>query len=101
MTTVTITQTAHAHYAPTLTGHPAWQPARTVITTHLPGERIEIVDTRVTSHVHNLLGNLIRLDLTDLTPTELTTHEHVAGYWYAVAQGWAAEAATMESEVAA
>lgn len=97
MTTVTITQTAHAHYAPTLGGGPVWQPARTIITTHIAGERIEVVDTTVTSWVHNLLGNLIRLDVTDLTPAALDTHEQIAGYWYAMAQGWAAEAATMEA----
>jgi hypothetical protein len=98
---VTITQTAHAHYAPTLGGGPVWQPARTIITTHIAGEFVEVEDSRVTSHVHNLLGSLVRLDLTDLTPTELTTHDAICGYWYAEALRWAAEAATMESEVAA
>jgi hypothetical protein len=92
MEAVTITQTAHAHYAPTLAGVPAWQPARTIITTHIAGERIEIADTTVTSHVHNLLGNMIRLDVTDLTPAALDTHDAICGYWYAEALRWAASA---------
>lgn len=96
---VTLTQTSHAQYRPTLTGAPVWQADRTIITAPIAGEWLEIVDTAVTSHVHNLLGNMIRLDLTDLTPAALTTHDAVAGYWFAVAQGWAARAAD-EREVA-
>lgn len=92
MNDVTITQTARGHYAPTLANGPAWQPARTVITTHIAGEHVEVVDTTVTSWVHNLMGNLIRLDVTDLTPAALATHDAICGYWYAVAQGWAASA---------
>ena len=93
MQPVTITRTARAHYAPTLGNGPVYQPARTVISKHLPGEYVEVEDTRVTSHCRNLMGNMIRMDVTDLTPAGLDTHDAIAGYWYAVALGWAANAA--------
>ena len=92
MQTVTITRTARAHYAPTLGNGPVYQPSRTIVTMYRDGEYLEIVDTTVTSHVHNLMGNMIRMDMTDLTPAELDTHDAIAGYWYAVALGWAAGA---------